>query len=215
MWVEHALLWTEGMPILFRLACLGFLTFVASGPQDREVTLQNGDVVLMASRSSRAPIIERASRSPYSHVGLVEVTQQGVFVIEAIQPVSRTPFEKFKARAEDGKVTVLRANDLDAKTLAKVVGAAKKELGKPYDARYRWDDESLYCSELVVKAFERGAGISVGKKERVRDLALTKAELAIAKKLGIDPEQELVTPGSLANDDHLSPLPGTARGQGE
>ncbi len=51
--------------------------------------------------------------------------------------------------------------------------AAKKELGKPYDARYRWDDERLYCSELVVKAFARGAELSVGKQEVVKTLALT------------------------------------------
>lgn len=191
------------MPILFRLACLGVLISVASQPQAGEVTLQTGDIVLQASRSSRAPIIERASRSPYSHVGVVEVTKDGAFVIEAIQPVSRTPLSKWKARSEDGKLTVLRAKKLDGATLAKVVAEAKKDLGKPYDAKYRWDDATLYCSELVVKAFERGAGVTLGEKEKVRSLALSPAELAAAKKLGIDPDQELVTPGSLARDDQL------------
>ena len=58
-----------------------------------------------------------------------------------------------------------------------MVAKAKRELGKPYDARYRWDDEALYCSELVVKAFERGAGVTVGKQEVVKTLRLTEAEL--------------------------------------
>jgi hypothetical protein len=191
---------TEGMGLLFRLVCLGALIGVAEGTQPPEVPLQNGDVVLQASTSERSALIRKASRSPYSHVGLVEVAKDGVFVIEAVQPVSRTPLAAWAKRGEGGWVTVLRPK-LDAKTRARVVAAAKKELGKPYDARYRWDDERLYCSELVVKAFARGANLSVGTQEVVKTLELSDEELALAAKLGISPSQTLVTPGSLVGDE--------------
>jgi Permuted papain-like amidase enzyme, YaeF/YiiX, C92 family len=82
-----------------------------------------------------------------------------------------------------------------------VVRAAKKELGKHYDAKYQWDDETLYCSELVVKAFARGADLSIGKQDQVKNLALSAAELAFAAKKGVAPTQTLVTPGSLAEDE--------------
>lgn len=192
---------TEGMGLLFRLVCLGALIGVAEGTQPPEVPLQNGDVVLQASTSERSALIRKASRSPYSHVGLVEVAKDGVFVIEAVQPVSRTPLATWVKRGEGGWVTVLRPKGLDAKTRTRVVAAAKKELGKPYDARYRWDDERLYCSELVVKAFARGADLSVGTQEVVKTLALSDEELALAAKLGISPSQTLVTPGSLVGDE--------------
>ncbi|MEW6433434.1 MAG: YiiX/YebB-like N1pC/P60 family cysteine hydrolase [Myxococcota bacterium] len=201
--MEQPLLTTDGMPMLFRLVCLSALVAAAGRPQPAEVTLQTGDVVLQTSRSSRSALIRRASASPYSHVGVVERTKDGVFVIEAIQPVSRTPLAKWVKRGEGGAVTVLRPKGLDAAARAKVVEAAKRELGKPYDARYRWDDEALYCSELVVKAFERGAGVTVGKQEVVKSLHLTPAELALGPKLGIDPEQTLVTPASLVGDPAL------------
>ena len=64
---------------------------VSAATQPPEVSFQNGDVVLQASKSERSALIRKASRSPYSHVGIVEVANDGVFVIEAIQPVSRTP----------------------------------------------------------------------------------------------------------------------------
>ncbi len=107
---------TEGMGLLFRLVCLGALVGVAEGTQPPEVPLQNGDVVLQASTSDRSALIRRASRSPYSHVGLVEVARDGVFVLEAVQPVSRTPLAAWVKRGEGGWVTVLRPKGLDAPT---------------------------------------------------------------------------------------------------
>ena len=41
------------------------------------------------------------------------------------------------------------------------------EMGKPYDPRFGWGDEALYCSELIHKAFLRGAGVALGEKERL------------------------------------------------
>lgn len=159
--------------------------------------------MLQTSTSSRSALIRQASNSPYSHVGLVEVAADGVFVIEAVQPVSRTPWKRWRARGVDRKVTVLRQRDASPEALAHVVRAASAELGKPYDARYRWDDERLYCSELVAKAWERGTGLSIGRQQTVASLALSKADLALGKKLGIEPDQTLLTPQSLADDPHF------------
>ncbi len=194
------------MGSLFRLACLGALIGVADGTQPPELALLSGDVVLQASTSERSALIRKASRSPYSHVGLVERAKDGVFVLEAVQPVSRTPLATWVKRGEGGWVTVLRPKSLDAKARNRVVAAAKKELGKPYDARYRWDDERLYCSELVVKAFARGAGLSVGQQEVVKTLELSDEELALAAKLGVSASQTLVTPGSLVGDESFEVL---------
>lgn len=198
---------TQGMGVLFRLACLTVLMVVSGKPQAAsklpEVPVKTGDVVLQTSRSSRSALIRKASDSPYSHVGLVEVAKDGVFVLEAVQPVSRTPWKTWRARGVGGKVTVLRATELDSAALGRVVAEARAELGKPYDARYRWDDEAMYCSELVAKAFERGAKLNVGTQQQVKSLQLSAADLALGPQLGIDPEQTLLTPASLAVDAHF------------
>lgn len=176
---------------------------LAAAQPHRPPALRNGDVLLQRSSSSRAPFIRRASRSRYSHVGVVEVAPDGVFVLEAIQPVSRTPLSTWAARGVGREVTVLRPRGLAPAALERVVAQARAWVGRPYDARYRWDDGALYCSELVVKAFERGAGVPLGRRQRLDELALTPAERALAVELGVPADEPLVTPGSLDGDPHL------------
>ncbi len=149
-----------------------------------------------------AESIRRATRSPYSHVGVVEVGDDGVWVVEAISPVSRTPFAKWKHRGRGGHLTIMRPRVTPEKAAA-AVAAARAELGKPYDVRYGWDDERIYCSELVVKAFERGAGVTYGQRVRLDALELGAFEKALAVKLGVPLSQEVVPPGSLASDPKL------------
>ena len=147
------MLFTWRMDVIFRLACLVVLVAVAAEPRrprrvvavaPRHVELREGDVVLQTSGSARSALIQRASGSPSSHVGLVEVGPDGVFVVEAISPVSRTPFEAWAARGRGHVVTVLRPVTLDAASRHAVVETAKAWLGRPYDPHYRWDDETLY-----------------------------------------------------------------------
>jgi len=198
------LLKTKGMGLLFRMVCLGVIVAVSTQPQP--VKFQNGDVVLQTSKSSRSALIQKASRSPYSHTGVVEVAPDGVFVIEAIGKVSRTPLKQWAKRGVDERLTVLRLNDLTASEGRRVVAEAKKQLGKKYDARFRWDDERIYCSELVAKAFKRGADRDVGKQEVLKELHVNELELAMALKLGLSPDQTLLTPQSLVDDTQFIAL---------
>ena len=79
-------------------------------------------------------------------------------------------------------------------------------LGRPYDPRFEWDDEKIYCSELVVKAYERGAGVSYGRRQRLGDLRLAGVEAAAEKRWGgpIPKDLVLVTPASLVEDTRLA-----------
>lgn len=191
------------------MVCL--LAIVAVSTQPQAVKFQNGDVVLQTSRSSRSAMIQKVSRSPYSHTGVIEVAPDGVFVIEAIGKVSRTPFTQWAKRGVDGRVTVLRMSRLTPAEGQRVVAEAKRQLGKKYDARFRWDDERLYCSELVAKAFARGASREVGKLEVLKTLNVTRVELQLAPQLGLSPDQTLLTPQSLADDAQFTALATEAR----
>lgn len=75
-------------------------------------------------------------------------------------------------------------------------------------ARWRWDDESLYCSELVYKLFQGGAGIELGRIERASDMNLDdeRVKRALDKRFargGFDPAEPVVTPDSIFDDDDL------------
>jgi uncharacterized protein YycO len=136
---------------------------------------------------------------------MVEVTPQGAWVVEAVQPVQRVPFAKWKARGVKGRILVLRPKALSDAQRQQVVDAAKTHLGKPYDWRFGWDDEAMYCSELVRKAYALGAGVEYGKMERLGSLKVAGLEKPLRERYGvtIPMDLELVTPASLAVDARL------------
>jgi len=163
---------------------------------------RNGDVVLQTSASAQSTAIQIATRSPYSHTGLVEVAPDGVFVIEALGKVSRTPIAAWIRRGDGRRYTAIRKRDLTPEAGAAVVTAARAFLGKKYDARFEWSDDRIYCSELVAKAYQRGANASAGRMQRVADLniapILAAARARYGDKLPLD--RKVLTPASLAED---------------
>lgn len=193
------------MPFSFPALSLVVLVLVSALP--RSPAFHTGDVVLQTSRSQLSLPIRQATHSPWSHTGLIEVTEQGVFVLEAVQPVSRTPWEQWRARAVGGKVKVLRLKALDPAAAAKSVAWATAMLGRPYDVRFGWDDDTLYCSELVVKALEHGSGVRVGHFDRLDALDLSKESKALAAKLKVPLSTEVVTPAALDQDSQFEEVP--------
>jgi hypothetical protein len=172
-----------------------------------EVGLEAGDLVFETSTSAQSAAIQWATRSPWSHVGIVDVGRDGAFVIEALGRVSRTPWSAWRRRAlRGGEVLVLRPRALTAAQRAGAAARARDFLGKRYDPRFGWGDDRIYCSELVVKAYERGAGISYGKRERLGDLRLAGIETAAEKRWGgkLPKDLVLVTPASIAEDGRLA-----------
>jgi cell wall-associated NlpC family hydrolase len=181
-------------------------------PAAAEPALQSGDLVFETSTSAQSAAIQWATASRWSHVGIVEVSPRGeVTVIEALGKVSRTPWPRWRARARrGGAVLVLRPRGLTAAQRAAAAVSARRFLGRPYDARFGWGDDRIYCSELVVKAYERAAGLSLGRRERLGDLHLAGIEGAAARRWGgpLPRDLLLVTPASLAEDGRLEVVEG-------
>jgi hypothetical protein len=192
-----------------------------------EPPVESGDLVFETSSSAQSGGIQWATRSRWSHVGIVEVSPppgrgdgarggnrlgEGVFVIEALGKVSRTPWPAWKRRASrNGGFLVLRPRWLSPAQRAAAVEQARALLGRRYDPRFGWDDDRIYCSELVVKAYERGAGISLGRRERLGDLRLLGIEAAMEKRWGgaVPRDLVLVTPASIAEDARLARVYGS------
>jgi hypothetical protein len=133
-------------------------------------------------------------------------------VFEAVSPVRPTPLAQWIARGKRSEYVVKRLRDADVRLAPEVVAKmrelGKAWLGRPYDLRFRWDDQALYCSELVYKLFQRGAGIELGTIERASDMNLDdeRVKRALDKRFakgGFDPAEPVVTPDSIFNDDEL------------
>lgn len=189
---------------------LAVLALIVSGRTRADApALEPGDLVFETSTSSQSRAIRWATRSPWSHVGIVEVSGDGTFVVEALGRVSRTPWSAWRRRAaRGGDVLVLRPRAIPRARRAAAVEQAKALLGRRYDPRFGWGDDRIYCSELVVKAYERAAGISLGRRERLGDLRLTGLRGAIEERWGgrVPSRLVLVTPASIAEDRRLAPV---------
>lgn len=114
--------------------------------------------------------IENVTDGAWSHVGIIQLRADGVYVLEASpgQGVVRTPLEAFlDASAHDAAgravVKVCRIRDLSAAEAAAALGRAEGCLGRPYDYAFDPGTEALYCSELVYESFRKEDGSYIFK----------------------------------------------------
>jgi hypothetical protein len=140
-------------------------------------TPRDGDIVFHTSRSAQSLAIQLATKSPYSHMGIVYLRDGKPFVFEAVQPVKLTPLDEWIARGERQQFVAKRLRDADARltaeTLRSMRAVGEQLAGKDYDPYFEWSDERIYCSELVWKIFERGAGIELGERQTIADFDLS------------------------------------------
>ncbi|HEX7026793.1 MAG TPA: YiiX family permuted papain-like enzyme [Gammaproteobacteria bacterium] len=134
---------------------------------------RNGDIIFQTSRSSQSLAIQLATDSPYSHIGVVYILDDAPFVFEAVQPVKLTPLDEWVAQGDRGHFVVKRLRDADsvlsADKLAKMRSIGEAFVGRDYDLYFEWSDDRIYCSELVWKVFDKGAGIQLGELETFAD----------------------------------------------
>ena len=145
-------------------------------------------------------------------MGVVFEEPGGLVVLEAASPVRKTGLRTWIKRGRDERYVVKRLSDADTRLSSDVVEKMRKLgatwLGRPYDLRFRWDDQSLYCSELAYKLFDRAAGVRLGKLQIAADMNLDdeRVQKALRKRFAnakFDPDETVVTPDSMFNDEQL------------
>ncbi|MGE8426584.1 MAG: YiiX family permuted papain-like enzyme [Sphingobacterium sp.] len=174
-------------------------------------TLKDGDMIFQSSISPQCKAIQLATRSPYSHCGIIFYEQGKPYVLEAVQPVTVTKLEHWIARGEKQHYAIKRLKNADHvltnSTLAKMKAIGKNFLGKNYDATFEWSDDKIYCSELIWKIYQRGAGIEVGKLEKLKDFDLSSPEVKakLKERYGnsVPLNETVISPASIFNNPLL------------
>jgi hypothetical protein len=159
------------------LVCLTALLEAACARSKHLPAVRDGDLIFQTSRSSQSIAIQRATGSPYSHMGLVLVRDGKPYVFEAVATVHFTPLDRWIARGAGQHFVVKRLRNantvLNATGIDKLRTAALRFAGRPYDLTFEWSDDRIYCSELVWKAYDRGLGVDIGALQTLRDFNLT------------------------------------------
>lgn len=171
----------------------------------------DGDILFQISTSGQGKAIQLATNSPYSHCGILFRDKNEWMVFEGVQPAKKTPLHEWIARGDKHQYVVKRHKKalelLTPEVKSKMKTEAKKFIGKNYDLTFEWDDERIYCSELVYKIYKRGAGIEVGKLQKLSEFDLSnpivKAKLVERYGTKIPLDEPVISPGAIFNDTSL------------
>lgn len=158
--------------------------------------LKEGDIVFQTSTSQQAPFIIAATRSPWSHCGIIIEKADGLYVLEAVSSVRLTPYDQWVKRGKDGVVKMKRYTDEPVKI------KYKKYLGRPYDTAFKFGNDKWYCSELVYDVYNQQLGVELCKPRPVSDYSISGASKQM-KKRGINKDQLVVAPSDLYDSEHF------------
>jgi uncharacterized protein YycO len=167
-----------------------------------ELPLREGDVVFQSFPSPQCRAIQLATRSQFSHVGMILMHRGRLMVYEAVSPVKFTPIDAWIQRDAGHHFVARRLKNADSiltrAALQRMDSVAVSYEGRPYDSAFNWSDEKLYCSEVVWKVYHQGAGVQVGTLRKLKEFDFTSSE--VRKKLkerypdGIPLEETVVSP---------------------
>ena len=188
---------------------LGTVGYCCIGPAVRLSNYEpaEGDVIFQSlpPATDLVRMIEGVTRSSYSHCGVVVKEDGKWLVAESIGTVRKTPLWSWVMRGRGGKFAVYRLKEPYRKHIPQFILALEPFIGCSYDFRYRMDDEVLYCSELVYKAYRNATGEELGKLVRLGDMNWKPYEATIRKYEGGPPplDRRLITPIDLSRAEQL------------
>lgn len=196
---------------MYRILFAFFLLAAVACRSQNLPPVQDGDIIFQTSLSAQSQAIQKATRSPYSHMGVILYKDGKPFVFEAVATVRYTPLAKWIARGKDGHFVVKRLSKAQPvftpANLDRLHAVARTFEGKSYDLTFEWSDQRIYCSELVWKLYQRAIGIEIGQQQRLRDFKLD--EPAVQAKLKerygdrVPLDEPVISPAAMFNSKLL------------
>jgi hypothetical protein len=199
-----------------KLIAILSLSFNVSVFAAENTSYQTGDIIFQSSENPTNKAIELATHSKFSHVGVVLNVQGELQVLEAANPVvSLTPLKQFVQRGTGGYYEVLRLNQaedfLTAEKQQALYAAGQAWLSKPYDFAFSWNDEELYCSELVYKLFAQILQLNLAQPKALKtfDLSHSLVNEQLKLKYGdhIPYDDNMISPQQIYESELLKTIP--------
>ena len=176
-----------------------------------KVEFQNGDIIFQTSKSSQSEAIQLATKSKYSHMGIIYQTDGQYYVYEAVQPVKLTKLNDWIRRGENSHYVVKRLKDskeiLTDANITRMKELGEKFKGKNYDIYFEWSDDKIYCSELVWKIYKETLNIEIGDLQELREFDLTSdiVKNKMKERYGEDIplDEKVISPATMFDSDKL------------
>ncbi|PJZ76324.1 YiiX family permuted papain-like enzyme [Leptospira neocaledonica] len=173
--------------------------------------LLEGDVIFHESNSEQARAIKLATKSRYTHVGIIFKYNNEFKVLEAVEPVRITSLSAFIKRSQNGHYVIKRLKERESVLTDEKISEMKKYgnslLGKHYDIYFGWDDNLIYCTELIWKLYDKYTGKRLGELRTLKDFDLSSsiAQRLMKKRYGnnVPYSEPVISPVDMFNSPEL------------
>ncbi len=173
-------------------------------------SLKDGDLIFQTSIEGQGLAIQLATKSTFTHVGVIFKVDGKWMVYEAVQPVRKVTLESFIHQGDSEKYVIKRLVKADSSltmdNLAHIRTYLNTQLNKNYDPYFNWKDDALYCSELVWKCYRKvGLELSPLNALKSYDLSNAVVKKILKQRYGnkIPLEEKVVSPGDIFNSKLL------------
>jgi len=124
--------------------------------------IQNGDLIFVGAQTEElsgaiSRVTKISNETNFDHVGLVEKTADSIFVLHAapMGGSQREEIHHFYTSQTEKKnlIVIYRLKKEFQPSITDAIIKAKTMLGKPYNWLYILNDDELYCSDFIERAF--------------------------------------------------------------
>jgi hypothetical protein len=98
-------------------------------------------------------VTEGYQGNDFSHLGLVYIQNDSIFIIEAAGNAVRKVTLELFSKNTNTTMFIGRVKNKYKKILPQVIDFSLQQIGTPYDEEYLYNKGSYYCSELIYDAF--------------------------------------------------------------
>ena len=199
----------RALALLACLALTGCPTSQKTASVPKEYQPAAGDFLFQSLPHDKLiDAIEGSTGSPFSHCGIVKQSEGKWVVIQAIGPVKETPLADWIGQGREDAFVAYRLRAPLAEKIPAIITAAEKYEGRPYDFHYDFDDEKIYCSELLWKATRDATGVKLCKIQKLGELKWQPYEDVIRylEKGALPLERAMITPRSVTEDPRLEQI---------
>lgn len=161
---------------------------------------KEGDIVFIWSKSRQSPFITYATGSLFTHCGIIVEKNNELYVLEASSQVKLTPYKQFLENARWNYYERIRviANDVEIDY--------KKYLGKKYDIQFDFNNDKMYCSELVYLIYKDQFNIELCEPKQIKEYNIFGLGRLI-KNRSMSLDSYVVAPSDIFNTEHKLSAP--------
>ncbi len=142
----------------------------------KTLEVKEGDVIFQISQSAQSKYIAAATKSVYTHCGIIVFKDEQPYVLEASNVVKLTPLEEWIEKGMFNHCKVFSVFEEPVKI------RYGKYLNKKYDLAFSFDNDKYYCSELVYDIYLNQFDTKLAEPKQIKEYVISGMDEIMAKR---------------------------------